>query len=182
MTDKLALLRTIARRATRPISDPIPLKAYDPDEGEWVDVSEDGKYFVRFQDPPGEVKDQIYGAMHRTEVVTETRRRGDQVQHLERTTRSAEVMPILSAAVLGGVIIDACLPVEQAGGQIQGWKWKEDNEKNLEELGKFPFTLLGWIVQELIDFIQSTEEVVMDAGESPTQSEGPSGEEKNPTS
>ena len=181
MADKLALLRSLARRAITPVSDPIPLHATDPETGDDVDVSDGGKYFIKFQDPGGAVKDQIFSALQRVEVETETERRGKEIKQTERATRTVEIMPVLRAAVRGGVIVDACLPVEQAGGTIQGWMWREAAAENLEKLEGFPYVMLGWIMRKLWDFLEETEEVVEDAGEAPTPSENILEEVTTPT-
>lgn len=169
MSKHLALLRKMARRATVTVSEKIPLRVYDPDARDLVDVSEDCTYYVQFRDVGGAAKDAILSAGMQETIEREETHRGRGVMTTkEKVRRQNRMQPCIEAIVENSMVADACFPVLNAGGTFQGWRWKQDNEENIEFLldERTPFELLMWFVQEAYEFLTGPEEVVEELGES----------------
>jgi len=173
--DKSALLRKMARRASVGVSEKIPLTYRDPNTGDVVDVSEGCTYYVQFRDVGGTAKDAVLAATIQETVEREQTRRGqDSLAIKESVKRQAAFTPIVTAIVENNLVANACFPVLNAGGVVQPWKWRaEDNEENLAFLldERTPYALLVWFVEAAQNFLLEAEEVVEELGESSESTE-----------
>jgi len=183
MADKLKLLRVMARRAAVSVSDPYPLTVYDEDTGEDVDISDGGKYFVRFNEVGGAQKDAIMSAGRQDVVKTEVRGGRGAADVTEETVRTFRLMPMVEEMIRQHVVNDACFPVEQASSdgtpQFQPWKWKKEDSENIAFFKdpRTSYALLSWFVLKAMEWLGEGEEVVDEAGESLEQQESGLAEE-----
>lgn len=164
---KHELLRRMARRASVNVSEKLPLTVFN--EGEEVDISDGGTYFVRFRDVGGAAKDAILAAGLQETVEREvTQNAKGQFSSKEIVRRQREIRPSITAIVENGMVEDACFPVENAGETFQGWKWREDREENLAWLldDTASYELMLWLVMKAFAFLAGPEEVVEELGES----------------
>lgn len=165
---KYDLLRRMARRMTVNVSEKLPLTITD-DDGEEVDISDGGTYFVQFKDVGGAAKDVIFNAGLVETVETATTQKGKgQFTSKETVRRERRLRPAIEAIVEQGMVVDACFPVENAGNTFQGWRWKEDNDANLEFLfdDRLSLQFLMWFVSQAYSFLAGPEEVMKELGES----------------
>lgn len=167
------LLKRLSKRAGAPAHERIRLTAWDDEAEREVDVSQDGKFFLEFQDVDGVHKDAILASLRQERVLEEEvpgdakakrRRRRPTREVVERNYR---LWPTVEEIVNRDMIVGGCLPVVQEGDHIQGWVWRETKEDNLAFLRGCEYGLYGWIVTTAMDFLLAEEpdqEVVEDLG------------------
>ncbi len=175
---KTALIRELALRSTWPETDQLPLTVYDEDDnGDEVeiDVSEGGKYWLKFRDASGQQKMALQTTLWKQ--ITRVDRDG-----VEYSTPSYDPAGFVETMLRTGVLVGGVIPsVDPTNNAIIDYEITSKNRSQFVKM--LPNRLLVAIVAMAIRFLfsEDTEQVVEDAKNLPSVSATPRGATETPT-
>lgn len=157
---KSALIRELALRTSWPETDQLPLTMYDTDEnGEEVeiDVSDGGKYWLKFRDASGQQKMALQTTLWKQ--ITRTDKNG-----VEYSEPSYDPGSFIDTMLRCGVLVGGVIPsVDEVSGDIVEFDITSKNRSQFVKM--LPDKMLVAIVAMAIRFLYSdaVEQVVDDA-------------------